>query len=127
MGVRFVFCGDAGKDEEKKVVDNFNVGFYKACFESVGVDVNLHDVDFLMVSSHGASSASGIEFVSLLKPKNVVVSVSGDNLLGLPSNSVLEGIQAVNEFCSIWRTDVYGTIVATVSKLGEIKMHTQIR
>lgn len=106
-GSRFVFTGDAGKSQEKLVLDNYTVKAYDFMY---GKDkINLTDIDVLKVAHHGADGSSSEEFLNLLKPKNVVISV-GKNNYGHPSTAVLERILKINPNVNFLRTDQKGTI-----------------
>ena len=121
-GVRFVLTGDAPFSQEEVALKNANV--LNSIYASNGVDVNLENVDFLKVSHHGANDASRSEFLSVLKPKNAVISVGGDNNYGHPNRDVLERLYAANQSYNLWRTDVYGTISVQVDKNGKVQIIT---
>lgn len=121
-GVRFVLTGDTPFSQEEVALNNAEV--FNSIYANNGVDVNLENVDFLKVSHHGANDASSSEFLSVLKPKNAVISVGGDNNYGHPNRDVLERLSAANENYNLWRTDVYGTISVQVDKNGNTKIIT---
>ncbi len=114
--VRFVFCSDAGQSQEKIVIEYQKLGIYDIMFNS---KVNLAGVDYLCLSSHGGSGCSSQEFLSLANPKNVVVSVGGENYEGCPSTAVLERLDAVKKDYNFYRTDVYGTVSIFVGQDGK--------
>ena len=118
-GARFVINGDAGFSQENLVVNNYNSSIYNA-LNSAGVNVNLNSVHVLKVSHHGGENASGKEFLDIVRPKNAVISVGGNNNYNHPSSKVLGRILSSNENCNILRTDVLGTIKITVNKDGLI-------
>lgn len=119
----FVFTGDAPEEQEKFAYKNSvtQSGYY----QKQGVNVNLENVDFLKVSHHGSNDASCSEFVRALKPENAVISVSGSNNYGHPSDQVLSRLETANENVKIWRTDVHG-IISVYVKDGQSQVVTQI-
>ena len=123
-GVRFLFTGDAGKDQEKEVLNDYVVGIYKKAFGYYGFNVNLDGINFLKVSHHGANDATSEEFLSVIKPENAMISVSGNNSYGHPNTAVLNRILESNQDCKIYRTDVSGTITVHVDLNGKSKVIT---
>lgn len=120
--VRFVFCSDAGQSQEKIVVEYQKLGIYDIMFNS---KVNLASVNYLCLSSHGGNGCSSQEFLSLINPKNVVVSVGGENYEGCPSTAVLERLDTVNKDYNFYRTDVYGTVSIFVGQDGKDFTYSQ--
>ena len=112
---RFVFCSDAGISQEKIILDYHKLGIYKVAYND---KVDLDSVDYLCISSHGASSCSSQEFLNVLRPKNVIVSVGGNNVEFCPSTAVLERLEKANEDYNLFRTDVYGTVSVFVDEKG---------
>ncbi len=108
-GVRFVFTGDAPENQEKKALENLKLNA-KNHYEYYGLNVNLDNVDYLKISHHGSSDASCEEFLSVLAPKNAIISVGGNNNYGHPSSQVLKRLQKANENYLLYRTDVNGSI-----------------
>ncbi|MBO5067259.1 MAG: MBL fold metallo-hydrolase [Clostridia bacterium] len=122
---RFIFTGDAGKSQENIVINNYKVGVYKSWFSRHGITVNLEDIDYLKVGHHGADDSSGREFLNLLRPKNAIISVGGNNYYGHPKTEVLERLMLANENYSLFRTDVHGTIVVHKNANGNFVTSTQ--
>ncbi len=122
---RFVFTGDAGKSQENIVINNYKVGVYKSWFSRYGITVNLEDIDYLKVGHHGADDSSGREFLNLLRPKNAIISVGGNNYYGHPKTEVLERLMIANENYSLFRTDVHGTIFVHKNANGNFVTSTQ--
>lgn len=123
-GVRFLFTGDASASQEKNVISEYSIGTYDIAFEHYDVVVRLENMDFLKVSHHGANDATSAEFVDFIKPKNAVISVSGNNNYGHPNMVVLERLTNANKNCNLYRTDVHGTITTHVDTEGKIKVIT---
>ena len=105
---RFIFTGDAEKQEEMYVIDNIRANIYNYYYS--GLNINLTNVDYLKLSHHGSNDASCKEFLSLLNPKNAIISVGNDNYYGHPSSDTLIRIQENCLDCNIYRTDQHGTI-----------------
>ena len=122
-GVRFVFTGDATVKQE--AVAMLNLKTNKAHYEYYDIDVNLSSVDFLKVAHHGGDDSSSEDFLSLLKPKNAIISVGANNVYGHPTRAVLERLQKANAQYNLYRTDVYGTVSIGVNADGEIKILTE--
>ncbi len=118
VSVRFVFSADAGAKEEKRIVTNYNLGLYKNVTIN-GWSVNLSNVDFYKLSSHGGLGANSYEFLSLLKPKNAVISVGGGNRNGNPATDVLIRLEEINREYNLFRTDRDKTISVLVNNDGK--------
>lgn len=114
--VSFIFCSDAGQSQEKIVMEYQKLGIYDIMFNS---KVDVANVDYLCLSSHGGGGCSSQEFLSMVNAKNVVVSVGGENYEGCPSTSVLERLDAVKNDYNFYRTDVCGTISVFVGQDGK--------
>ena len=119
-GKRFVFTGDAGKKQEEIVIEEYELGIYDLLFKSKDIKVNLENIDYLKVSHHGSDGATKEEFLSLLRPKNFIISVGQDNFYGHPKSEVLELIALICPESKIYRTDQNGTI--TIHKDNENKV-----
>ena len=107
---RFVFTGDAEREQELLVINNYKNDVYDYYHKNDSHKINLQNVDYLKVSHHGSRDASCKEFLSLLNPLNAIISVGNQNFFGHPSSEMLERLV---EFCpnhNLFRTDVLGTI-----------------
>ena len=125
-GVRFVFTGDAGFSQEEIALANCDeIGIVNLFLKANGkAPVNLYDIDFLKVSHHGASDASGEEFLRVLAPLNAVISVGGDNIYGHPHKATMGRLSAANENCNFYLTSVEGTVSVFVDKSGKVDVKT---
>lgn len=110
QGVRMLFTGDAEHGQEEYVISNYRAGIYGSGANTV----DLNDIDLLKVAHHGSNDSSSQNFLQILKPKNAVISVGGDNIYGHPITSVLERLLSANQNCNIFRTDYLGTISFTI-------------
>lgn len=114
--VTFLFTGDASKSQEKIVIEHNNLGFYSSYLNDN--EFSLENIDFLKVAHHGASESSSLDFLNLIKPKNAVISVGGDNYYGHPSSTTIQNLIECNEDINIYRTDRDGTVEVSVSEDG---------
>lgn len=119
-GIKFLFTGDAGKEQEGIIQSNYNSGLYDKFYND---RVNLDQIDFLKVGHHGAEDCSSQDFLNLIQPQNAIFSVGGNNIYGHPSSRVLDRLFVANENVSILRTDVSGNICISVSADGEYKIY----
>lgn len=71
--------------------------------------IQLPELELLVVGHHGAGSSTGFELLTATKPKAAVISVGAENTYGHPSKDVLYRLKLFS--CSIWRTDLDGTVV----------------
>ena len=124
-GVRFIFTGDAGQTQEKVVLDTLEIGLYQKFFDAKGCKINLSNVDFLKVAHHGAKDCTGDEFLNLLKPKNALISVGGNNSYGHPSSQTLARLTRSKADIKIYRTDVDGNVSVYVDVEGNTIIQTQ--
>lgn len=89
----FLFTGDAPSTSEADML---------AAGENLSADV-------LKVGHHGSKTATSPAFLKAVSPRYGIISVGADNTYGLPSQSVLDRLQAVG--VQVLRTDRQGTIV----------------
>lgn len=118
-GVRFLFTGDATKEQESVLMFNYKAGLYNLIHDR---NINLYDIDVLKVAHHGSADSSGYEFLSILKPKIAVISVGGNNVYGHPSAEVINNLYMVNPSVKILRTDVFGDISLAVDFNGKLSV-----
>lgn len=98
-GSSFLFTGDIEKAIETQLVEN-------------GVNV---DVDVLKVAHHGSSTSSSYTFLDAVTPEYCVIEC-GDNSYNHPNSDVVTRLELYTE--NIYRTDVDGTVVFTVTNSG---------
>ena len=126
FGTRFLFTGDAGKSQEQLVLDNYASLFYSQTLHALGVQVVLESIDYFKVAHHGADTSSGANFLSVIAPRNAIISVGGNNFYGHPKTETLYRIYDSNPDCNVYRTDVHGT-VTVYRKNGEFLVATSIK
>ncbi len=95
----FLFTGDIEKTIETQLVEN-------------GVDL---DVDVLKVAHHGSSTSSSYTFLDAVTPEYCVIEC-GDNSYNHPNSDVVTRLEMYTE--NIYRTDVDGTVVFTITISG---------
>ena len=82
------------------------------------------DVDVLKVGHHGSKTSSSKDFINKVKPETAIISCG----LNPPSKKCpwQVTLDTLNEYGSaIYRTDIQGNIVLTVSSTGESKIATE--
>lgn len=102
---RILLTGDATTDTEQKAM------------------ANLSKCDILKVGHHGSETSTGEEFLEKVKPTYAIISANSNdsNKYGLPKQIILNrlvdnGVLQKN----IFRTDLNGNIVLTISQESEI-------
>ncbi|HBK02310.1 MAG TPA: hypothetical protein DDY77_04695 [Clostridiales bacterium] len=106
---KFVFVGDAEKETEKELLD-----YYK--------NDNL-TVDVLKVGHHGSETSSSKDFLAKIQPKYAVISCGKGNKFYHPRQLTLDNLTDPTlsyDPATIYRTDLQGNIVITVSKPEEV-------
>ena len=96
-------------------------------FNSLGIELNLINIDFLKVSRHGSANANSYDFLTFIKPKNAVISVGGANNYGLPATEMLSNLANASPAHNLYRTDVLGTISVYVSQSAEVRVQTDYK
>lgn len=86
---KFLFTGDAEKENE-----NLNIDW--------------QNIDFLKVGHHGSITSSSSKFINQVKPKYAIISVGKNNDYGHPNKTILERLRKIGT--KIYRTDENGTI-----------------
>ena len=69
----------------------------------------LPNVDALVAGHHGSADATSRELLEAVKPETVIISVGEGNVYGHPATALLQRLQEFG--CSVFRTDLHGTIV----------------
>ncbi len=117
-GVKFLFTGDAGDGQFDYVLENYWAGIYKHAF-NLTQDLELTDIHFHQLSNHGGEKGNGVNLLSTLKPKNIIISVGGNNGNGYPSSSVISKCMQFNPSLALYRTDRDRNVTVKVNELGE--------
>lgn len=103
-GKSICLTGDAGIDAESEVV----------------AIEGFPNVDALKLGHHGSATSTSQQFLDVLSPKYVFISVGSGNSYGHPSGEVMGKVhqQGINK--TIYRTDINGDLVFSVTKDGDI-------
>ena len=99
----FLFSGDAGKEEEGIMIDNYD---------------KFLDVDVLKAGHHGSKTSTSEDFIKFTTPKYVIISAGINNKFGHPNPDIIMRLKKDN--IKIFRTDKSGAILLT-SDGGSIK------
>ena len=102
-GYKFMFMGDAGVEEEKDILEKYNVS----------------KIDVLKIGHHGSKTSSDKNFIDEMNPKYSVISVGKNNRYGHPNKEVLENLNN----SKIYRTDQDGSIMFKI-KNNKLKIET---
>lgn len=101
----FLFMGDAENAEERSIIQ-------------AGYDVKC---DVLKAGHHGSDTSSGYVFLREAQPEYVVISVGQNNAYGHPDANTLSRFRDAG--CTVYRTDISGTITAVTDKNGNIQIY----
>jgi competence protein ComEC len=91
--VRFIFTGDANKDDELKMINS-------------GIDMR---VDIVQLGHHGSDTSTHQTFLDKVNPAVAIYSASVDNSYGHPHAEVVSRVN--NHGIKLYGTDVHGTII----------------
>ena len=94
----FIFTGDAEDDAEEEMINNYAS--------------NLRDIDVYKAGHHGSSTSSSDEFMAVIQPEYAVIMCGEGNSYGHPNDDAMERISEYVADENIYRTDLYGTVVA---------------
>lgn len=116
-GRKILLTGDIEEKAEEAFVSycNENEDFW----ESV-------DCDVLKVAHHGSDTSSTIGFITAVKPEHAIISCGISNKYDHPCDSTIDNIIAVQNSLTIkdgkpiYRTDLHGTIVLTITPSGDM-------
>lgn len=90
--IKFLFTGDAEKEEEDGIWTNIKC-------------------DVLKIGHHGSNSSTTSNFLKKVEPKYAVISCGLGNSYGHPTDEVLTRLEKNN--IEVYRTDLQGTIIAS--------------
>lgn len=102
---KILFTGDASYKVEEKILDKYG-------------NSKLRNIDILKVGHHGASSSTGIYFLTKLNPDYSVICVGSGNRYNHPSEDTLSRL--VQSGSKVYRTDLHGNITFKISNSGSI-------
>lgn len=115
-GKKIALTGDADKEQEDNFISQLSDNEY-------GIDSAFCDVDILKVAHHGGKESSNQEFLEVVKPEYALISVGAKNTYGHPTQEALQRLDGIG--CkTIYRTDLNGSIVVTVTADGTLSFDT---
>ncbi len=79
--------------------------------------------DVLMAGHHGSKTANSKEFLDVVQPKYIVISVGKDNTYHLPNTDVLQRFEKIDT--KVLRTDEVGTVIFKVGNDNKLFYETQ--
>ena len=112
-----LFCGDTSAKTLNRLVKEDGLG----AFDPKGIRLN--DIDIMKVPHHGADDGLTNELVSYFNFKSAVISCGLGNIYGHPHEDLLEELSKAS--CEVYRTDLQGTVIATISADGAYKITTE--
>ena len=112
-----LFCGDTSAKTLAGLVKEDGLG----AFEPKGIRLN--DIDIMKAPHHGADDGLTNELISYFNFKSAVISCGLGNIYGHPHEDLLEELSKTN--CEVYRTDLQGVVVATISADGTYKITTE--
>lgn len=120
-GVSAIFTGDISDTIERRLVKESQLGFSRK-------DVNLSSTEILKVAHHGSNSSTCAEWLAYLSEgitgrQTAVISCGENNVYGHPSIEVSQRLLAAE--VDVYRTDLDGTVMITVSAEGTYAVSTQ--
>lgn len=83
---------------------------------------NLSHCDILKVAHHGSKTSTSVEFLNVVNPNYAIISANANdhNNYGLPKQEILNRLEEYMPSKNIFRTDLNGNIVLTISSASEI-------
>ncbi|WP_438446190.1 DNA internalization-related competence protein ComEC/Rec2 [Gorillibacterium sp. sgz5001074] len=116
-GVRFLFAGDIGSDEESSLLERLRTAGPSSAVAAFS------PADVLKVGHHGSKNSSSEEWLAYWRPALAVISAGRKNVYGHPHASALERLTAAG--ASILRTDLHGEIQVAADRDGRIRIRTK--
>lgn len=98
----FLITGDCSEDEEKDILGKYTQTDLKS--------------NVLKIGHHGSKTATGEEWLSVVRPDICVISAGKYNSYNLPSEEMLERLEERN--IRYFRTDICGTLVFDCDERG---------
>jgi competence protein ComEC len=98
----FLFTGDIERDAEHDLANRYQ---------------NHLKSDVLKIAHHGSSTSTSIEFLDYVSPSISIISLGYENKFKFPDQKVLERLYKYQSI--IYRTDIQGSIIYSISKKKE--------
>lgn len=110
-GVRVLLSSDISAAREAALAAEY--ALRDDVFDNGRLTVELGGIDILKAGHHGSAGATSAPWLSLLQPKEAVISCGAGNGYGHPAGETLSRLAQAG--AAIYRTDELGTIVANIS------------
>ena len=114
QGVSALFMGDAPKATEDAIMRREKLDAFSV------LNVELPSTEILKVAHHGSSDSTSLEFLQMLHAQTAVISCGKNNLYGHPSEAALHNLDTIG--ATVFRTDMQGSIIVTVSSAEAYKV-----
>jgi len=88
----FLFMGDVGKEQEKRLVEKYNL-----------------KADIIKIAHHGSKTSSSMKFLKKVDPKVALLTYKKRNRFGHPVDRVVTNLNKLDTF--IYSTAVFGDII----------------
>lgn len=95
--VKFIFTGDAGKNEELEIINR---------------ESNI-EADFLSLGHHGSNTSTDPAFIQAINPSIAIYSAGANNSYGHPHPEVVSRVKDAG--ITLYGTDVHGTILVSTN------------
>ena len=112
-----LFSGDTSADVLDFLVKEDRLG----AFSPRGIKLN--SIDIMKIPHHGSESGLTNELISYFNFQSAVISCGLDNIYGHPHEDLLKELSTAK--CEVYRTDLQGTVVVTISSDGQYKITTE--
>ncbi len=86
-------------------------------------NIKLNAIDIMKVPHHGAKDGLTSELINYFGFRSAIISCGVGNIYGHPHEELLGELSKSN--CKIYRTDLQGTVVATISSDGTYEITTE--
>ena len=86
-------------------------------------NIKLNAIDIMKIPHHGAKDGLTSELVNYFNFSSAVISCGVGNIYGHPHEDLLGELSTAN--CNVYRTDLQGTVVATISSDGTYEITTE--
>ncbi len=113
-GASALFMGDAPFETENRLL-------FDSQMEVLSVyGVDLASTELLKIAHHGSKYSTSLEFLQYMNVEKAFISCGENNLYGHPTDEVLQRLKTVN--AEIYRTDLSGTVMVTISENGDLSV-----
>ncbi len=117
-GVRALLCGDISAQREELLAREYALplGDGENVLGRGEYPVRLEDIDLVKAAHHGSANSSSEEWLSLLRPRTLIVTCGRGNSYRHPAEDALARFRAASPAGEIYRTDELGDIIFTMKE-----------